>query len=306
MTTRRKIARVDDSSKHTSRKNKLWFPTSSRIQIERVLDVAEIVEEVILRRMPWGFFIHSPSPTSLGQIREEADAEGITPLQLLLDRVNNLVFTCGGLIPTELLDGGWIFNLTHNDPEQLLKEAQAISLLISHFVLDDFDRLDTNIGTGRSIQSLDSKLGNCYERAPLLVAIFRLNGIPARVVGNPDFLPRDVELDLVGDLDPAQVDLPINRGHWWVEVFINNEWHALETSYLPSAIHNLSIDSTPDSDASILGPFLGLGERIRSNQRVGMVVGMIDNPDLLPSVQARIVPEEIDLPRGYPKQSGER
>lgn len=75
--------------------------------------------------------------------------------------------------------------------------------------------------TMRSTEALESGKGNCFDIASVLAAVLRLNGIPAKVTGNPSFFSQH----------------PDGGDHWWVNAYIADEarWQALDAYVQPVA-----------------------------------------------------------------------
>lgn len=112
----------------------------------------------------------------------------------------------GHLIPFTVLDDTWQRPGSLGAAE-LLEIAVGIQLRILHIVA-----ANSLHGTTSPLAAWKTGYGQCFDRASIIVAAYRKNNIPARVVGNNGFFGKDGE-------------------HWRVEAFVSGQLKEFDSTY---------------------------------------------------------------------------
>ena len=130
-------------------------------------------------------------------------------------------------------------------------------------------------GTASVLNAWDTGIGQCFDRASIIVAAYRKNNIPARVVGRNDFFDGDGE-------------------HWWVEAFVNGTWKDFDSTY------NMAFIDFVLKEASRLGiskkdfPRF-LTEIFEAHIARGVAVSQISSSGYEQKVRSKIVAAETDV-----------
>ncbi len=162
-------ARQAMTADHLSRSNRIWFPIMNpeRFSEGRVRDMTEVhLRYPNIRRLPGGIFIFS-------MVAVEHPQE----IALLMEMD---LAASGRMIPTGSLGNGWKLGI-HAGNERL-RCIKAISLMLTSR-MQQVQQQREFVGTAQPLFALNEGRGTCFERASILAAIFRLNGVEARIVG---------------------------------------------------------------------------------------------------------------------------
>lgn len=226
--------------KYTSLKDRVFFLLggAERFSMSCVVDVAErFAARASTRRFTHGFFLHSSGSNSnpLSDIQGLlaanpglAAASGkpfpavndLFDLTLLMDALSSGLATPGFLIPTASLGSEWNFDQPTED--QIPIWLEALSIMVAHKVKHSKKPKGSTVhpGSALTLTDLEEEKGDCLTRAALLAAIYRLNGFPARVVGNRLFFPH-YHIDKRGTFVLTEYD---DRVHAWTEVWFQGKW----------------------------------------------------------------------------------
>ncbi len=268
---------VSKEEPHTSRSNRIWFATRfpDKFSPDKVSDVTSFyLRQPQIKRIPYGAFVFSPVPLSeIGKLT----------MSRLFAVISLNLAGCGMIIPTELLGSEWKFDLPKNG--DLSMYLRAISLMVLHRIRQVENQMEF-VGSVQPFLALKTGEATCFERASVLAAIFRLNLVPARVVGNTEFMP---------------VELPIQRHHWWVEAKVGETWERFDPSIHPSGMDLfLSLLATETGNGKSPDCFLEVTryfEFLRSNRTP---IYVTDEPSFQFGVKHAIVAPEMDVPKKYP------
>ncbi len=189
--------------------------------------------------------------------------------------------TIGGyIIPVSILDETW--RLTKIDQEHLLELAVRLSVQISQV-----GNANIEFGSDSPFYALKTRVGRCFDKASLLAGIFRLNGIPTRIVGRHDLF------------DDGE-----DRGHWLVEAYVGNKWQKYDSAYVLRVIEwiyseakrmGLPVtDNPPHFLANEFPYFLAAG--LTKLVADGVAVSQISSQDCLHKIDGMYVAAEMDLP----------
>jgi len=266
--------------RHSTKKNRIWFATKypDLFSDDKVVDVTSTyLKEPKVKGIPYGAFIFSPIPLSHGK--------GLT-LSRVMAVIGANIAAAGILIPTEALGNEWMLNIPDGD-EKLLY-LRAISLMVIHRIRHVLSQMEF-VGSAQPLLALKTGEGTCFERAAILAAVFRLNSIPARVVGSTDLIPV---------LIPTM--LPIQRHHWWIEAKIGEKWERFDPNLHPITM-DLAMSHLPPQ-ASIRTPFeafLEFAEFCEFLRSAKVPVYVTDEARFQPSVESAIIAPEMELPNEY-------
>ena len=243
----------------SSKENRIWFPMTGTqrknatvIHINKTFSVKE--------------------PLAVIAIKESSSLSVIYPIQpdmqrylFHLSRLPEIMF--GYLISPTSLDESWIIAR----PKEELAKLVARVVLNVRYHRDFFWRA---LATNSPFEALKLGMGNALHLSSLTASIFRKNGLPTRIVGNPTFFSGN------------------SSGHWWVEVFLNNDWiscdASVRTDVLTSVLKEASAHGFKDEEKLdfIIESFEREVER-------GATITPIDEPRFADKVGQRIIAAEI-------------
>lgn len=177
----------------------------------------------------------------------------------------------GYIIPVSSIDETWFLTKTGSD--QLLDLAVRLSRLILHI-----DSANIDFGSDSPSQALKTRKGRCFDKASLLTAIFRLNGIPTRVIGRTDLY-----------------DDGTDGGHWLVEAYIEDKWQKYDSVYAPNVVEWVFDQARHMGVSPVEFPHF-LAQALAKLVAEGVAVNQITSQDCLHKIDGMIVAAEIDLP----------
>ncbi|MBI5228398.1 transglutaminase domain-containing protein [Candidatus Micrarchaeota archaeon] len=174
----------------------------------------------------------------------------------------------------DALDGhltvpGYAFPETANLPSSIRRlsvEGLSELTLSIAFAVTQFSNPVS--ATDSPSEALVSGLGQCFDRASIMVAVCRANSMPARVVGHPHFFGDDED-----------------DSHWWVEVQVDGKWQSHDPSFHSSLNHLLSLMEF-DPDAI---PFI-----VESHHARSAPIDFISDPAFAEKVKTRLIAPELD------------
>src|SRR3989338_7743150 len=257
-------------AKYSTKKSTLWFTQADGKSFSReyIRDASKCYSRAGgVRAMPFGAFIHTRLPWT----RHANPLEALHAIIPLNHASVSLV------IPTSHLGAEWKFDeLTASEVRVTREHLQAISLLVALQIQHTLHHLPF-FGAAQPLFSLEHEEGTCFERASILAAVYRVNGIPSRIVGNPDFF---------------QVEVPTQRQHWWVEAFASGEWHPLDPNFHPG-LPSLLIQTVllAHSDTRDFDSLFEVHDLLSASDQVWLT----DDPYFRNKVRSRVVAPEIEL-----------
>ncbi len=174
----------------------------------------------------------------------------------------------GYVIPSVGFDESWLYGIQVGK-EELLELAIRVGRKVKH------GNSDLIHGSDSPSLSLLTGIGQCFERASIIAAVYRLNGISARIVGRDDFFDQ-------------------GGGHWWVEAYINNEWKPFDSTFNEPLIDQLfcQVDLRQVSNIS-LPRFLA--DSLQQQTARGVGVSQIFSSVQIDKIERRVVAAETDL-----------
>ena len=188
-------------------------------------------------------------------------------------RLESFPTIAGYVIPFSLLDENWLYK-TNVGPNELLELALRVSRRIRHEVGSH-----STSGTDSPVKALEAGVGQCFDRASIIAAAYRLNGVPARVVGRTDFFK----------------DGGNNSEHWWVEAYVEKKWVQYDSTYTSAIIEAIFTQArVKQISIEALPQFLAEAYQLEVNR--GNAISQILSSDCHSRVEGRIVAAETNLP----------
>lgn len=278
-----------DRARFTNKKNAVWFSMPQEMfSPNRVVDIAPYIEgeRGLAPRLPCGLYIHhNAGPAFIRFAREN----GLTVLQAAQLSASVGIAADGLLIPTKVLEKEWKFDLGGDVSLALYALNLMVACAIDH---RNVYSEQVTYGAAQPLSSLKHLSGDCHDKTSILTAVFRINGVPARIVGNLTFFP---EHALVG----------LSTKHWWVEACLDGEWHRFDPTLLEDErrsfdglldSHKVSLEKLP-ADFEL---FLELArETLELYRAHGRPPHLIDRPMRAREVESRIVVPEMDVPEQH-------
>ncbi|MDO8554410.1 MAG: transglutaminase-like domain-containing protein [Candidatus Micrarchaeota archaeon] len=214
------------------------------------------------------FAIKKSDETEIRKCLAELAADPSSPITS--EKISSFQADQGTVIPYGMLGEYW----THNgeiSKAELLELAIRVALRIEHVT-------DSNVhGSDNPLVVWETGYGQCFDRASIMVAAYRRNGVPARVVGRNDFFEGE------------------DGGHWWAEANIGGEWISFDSTYntdlIRVVLEHAAIDGVSRRDLPMF-----LLESLEGFTRSGIAVSQITSKAHLNRVKERVVAAESDLP----------
>ncbi|GEM_PF-3726901 len=267
----------NDPDKHLPKpqRDRLWFPISeARFGTSCVINYSEVIFGSRARMlMPRTIYaVHTDDRDTVIDCLSHLKNGPTSPeYTYWVAKLQSIPAVGGYVIPINIIDETWI-STKPIDSDQLLELAVRLSSLISHM-----DEANTQFGSDSPLHALRTSLGRCFDKASLLTAIYRLNGIPARVVGREDFFDGN------------------DGGHWLVEAHIGGKWQKYDSVYAPQVIEWLFEEARRIGVSPEEVPHF-LAQTIVRLVADGTAVNQITSQDCLHKIEGMIVAAETDLP----------
>ncbi|MBI5227952.1 transglutaminase domain-containing protein [Candidatus Micrarchaeota archaeon] len=267
---------------YSSKENRIYFATSlpDKFSAEKVIDMTSVyAKEGNVKRLPCGAFIFAPRSNLSGEALDLATVFSAISLNLVGP---------GFLIPSGILGEEWKFSLPLNE-EDLLLHLEAINLMVITKI-KHVSGQNEFVGNAQPLMSLKTGEGTCYERAGILAAVFRSNGIAARVKGNANMIP----------FGP-----PIQQHHWWVEAKVGGKWKCFDPNFHPLALKRMAeiLDVQDSSHAtptlSTLMTFMGPARFVQFAKTRNLPLFIVDEPRFSAGRESANVAPEMELPKKY-------
>ena len=258
----------------TRHRTTIWFATKfpDQFSVDRVADISQtILRNAKASRLPCGAFVYSPF-----QLPRK-----LLTFNTLMAGIGTNTVAPGFIIPTGMLDGKWRFTLPTGN--EIISYLRAISLMVS-LRMPHVASQPEFVGCAQPLLALSRGEGTCFERASILAAVFRLNGITVRIVGHTDMLPGE---------------LPVQCHHWWVQAKIGDRWENFDAFFHPDAL-TLASPALPSRLAANPDAYLeaiGFLEFLQGS--AGVPLSVISTRAFSRFVENPFIAPEMDLPEKY-------
>ncbi len=278
------------TSVSTTQRARMWFPIAERHFREHmgVVDFRDCLIASIRKILGERADAHI-ARLGLGRFIFALKTENIDLAQSLLEvsffnkslfdhQFSSLCPVAGYAIPTDRLGQKWKYDREIGMPE-LLAIAVRIAQKIKHRV-----GFDASPDTYSPSIALEIGYGQCFDRASNVVAAYRLNGIPARVVGIEHFFEGD---------DP-QIS-----SHWFVEATIDGRHVFVDSTYDSFFLEMIQREATRRkfSDSEFCAFLYEVMEAANTRD---MPVDQINSKNGISKRDQLIVAAEIDIPELKP------
>lgn len=262
---------------HAAQNNRVWFATKfpDRFSPERIVEVTEAyAREARIKCMPCGAFVFSPETLPL--------VDGEPKLPVIVPAIVKNTAAPGLLVPTAILGKEWKFDLPLSCGRELLEHLNAITLMVIAKIQHGH-QVNEFVGAAQPMYCLAIGAGSCFERASVLAAVFRKNGVPARIVGHPELLS-SMHLE--------------NRHHWWVEAEIAGVWVPFDPNLGFHAAMMMSPAFAEVSDSFKIRDYLEALGFLEFVRKIGPAF-VTEQTFCKPNVSKAMVAPEMDLPEKY-------
>lgn len=275
---RQKTKRANDSEANIKKRylpltDRVWFPVAQEdFRRMQVLDLNKILRHNgFSANLPFIVAIKESDYASIqrrSEARELKVVDGITEIGKKSHE--------GYLIPTTHLDQSWEYKL-NTSIEQLIAFIMELNTRIALTIRHVNSNPEQLAHTHGPLDALNVGYGNCFMQVSVLVAAFRKNNIPARIVGRPDFFGE------------------INGDKWWVEAYIKGQWirvdPGIHDTFLELALREAKSQGVPQGK-NIEYLISCMIEALKQ----GISFDAISNPKFAEKVKNKVVAAEIELP----------
>ncbi len=256
--------------RYLAKKDRVWFTLpENKFQDRTALDYSSITSQHGLNMGFKAIFaIRKNDETEIRKCLAELATDPSSPITS--ERISSFQADQGTVIPYSAISEYWSCDGEIRKAE-LLELAIRVALRIEHIE-------NSNVhGSDNPLVAWETGYGQCFDRVSIIVAAYRFNGVPARVVGRNDFFEGE------------------EGGHWWAEANIRGEWISVDSTYNMALIRVVLGHAAFDrvSKSELPGFLL---ESLEGFSRSGIAVSQITSKDHLDRVKERIVVAETELP----------